>query len=67
MLASAETGDAATATSLLSWFAAHTKASHTIPEKVLADGSSGAVAPLAWSDALVLLTLQQLDLLGPTA
>jgi glucoamylase len=67
MLASAETGDAATATSLLSWFAAHTKASHTIPEKVLADGSSGAVAPLAWSDALVLLTLQQLDLLGPSA
>jgi glucoamylase len=68
MLASAETGDTQGATGLLTWFAQHSQRSDAIPEKVLADGSSkGSVAPLAWSDALVLLTLQQLDLLRPTA
>jgi glucoamylase len=64
LLASAGTGDSAGALAWLTWFAAHS-ASGTIPEKVDRSGRPGAVAPLAWSDALVLLALAQLDLIAP--
>lgn len=45
----------------LRWIADHRTDSGAIPEKVLADGSPAAVAPLAWSSALVVLTLVELD------
>jgi GH15 family glucan-1,4-alpha-glucosidase len=63
MLASAETGDTVDATSWLTWLSAHRTSSGSLPEKVRADGRAGSVAPLAWTDALVLLTLDRLDLL----
>lgn len=54
-------GDAAQADRWLSWVDDHRTASGAIPEKVLADGSPAAVAPLAWSAACVLLALDTLD------
>jgi glucoamylase len=66
MLAAAESGDAADATGWLRWFADHAQGG-SVPEKVDAHGKPGDVAPLAWSDALVLLTLDRLDLLSPAA
>lgn len=44
----------------LEWIDAHRTALGAIPEKVLADGSAAAIAPLAWSDAIVLLALAEL-------
>lgn len=57
----ATSGDRATAEHWLSWIDAHRTSSGAIPEKVLADGSPAAVAPLAWSAACVLLALDELD------
>ncbi|SEE92924.1 hypothetical protein [Ruania alba] len=54
-------GDEALATDYLTWVDGHRTASGAIPEKVGPDGSPAAVAPLAWSAALVLLTLTTLD------
>jgi len=45
----------------LRWLDAHRTAVGSIPEKVLADGSPAAVAPLAWSSAAVLIAADQLD------
>ena len=39
---------------------AHRTSAGALPEKVLADGSPAAVAPLAWTAATVLLTLDRL-------
>jgi GH15 family glucan-1,4-alpha-glucosidase len=64
LLASANTADRAGAEYWLGWFAQHSVVG-TIPEKVDRLGRPGAVAPLAWSDALVLLALDQLDLIAP--
>jgi glucoamylase len=61
MLSAAEAGDRVDATNWLTWLAAHSTASGSLPEKVRADGRAGAVAPLAWTDALVVLTLDRLD------
>ena len=57
----ATVGDRAQAEHWLAWIDAHRTASGAIPEKVLADGSPAAVAPLAWSAACTLLTLVELD------
>ena len=54
-------GDRAEAQRRLSWIDAHRTPSGAIPEKVLADGSPAAVAPLSWSAACVLLALEELD------
>ncbi|WP_298461731.1 glycoside hydrolase family 15 [uncultured Cellulomonas sp.] len=54
-------GDRSRAQGWLTWIDEHRTASGAIPEKVLADGSPAAVAPLAWSAACVLLTLDALD------
>jgi hypothetical protein len=67
MLASAESGDTATATNWLTWLSRHVTSSGSIPEKVRADGRPGSVAPLAWTDALVLITMDRLDLLQSAA
>ncbi len=56
-LSDAETGQHAAAATLLNWLAAHRTALGELPEQVNADGRPGSVAPLAWTDAAVLLTL----------
>jgi hypothetical protein len=45
----------------LAWTDAHRTASGAIPEKVLANGSPAAVAPLAWSAANVVLAVLALE------
>lgn len=61
-LAAAHTGDRAQALRWLDWLSEHRTREGSLPEKVLADGSPAAVAPLSWTAALVVLTL---DRLGP--
>jgi GH15 family glucan-1,4-alpha-glucosidase len=56
-LFNAETGRERMATQTLTWFAAHTTRLGTLPEKVDARGQAVSAAPLAWTDAAVLLTL----------
>lgn len=60
----AETGQPAAATSVLNWLAAHRTSLGELPEQVNQDGQPNSVAPLSWTDAIVLLTLeaQQHDL-----
>lgn len=57
----AEQGDAAAAARWLDVVDAHRTRSGSIPEKLLADGSPAAVAPLGWSAACVLLALDALE------
>jgi hypothetical protein len=45
------------ATQMLTWLAAHTTRLGALPEKVDARGRPVSAAPLAWTDAAVLLTL----------
>lgn len=61
---SPESDDRADAREWLRWVDDHRTASGAIPEKVLADGSPAAVAPLSWSAALVVLALVELDAAG---
>jgi hypothetical protein len=56
-LSDAETGHRQQASQLLTWFATHTTRLGTLPEKVDARGQPVSSAPLAWTDAAVLLTL----------
>ncbi|WP_264031636.1 glycoside hydrolase family 15 [Cellulosimicrobium sp. SH8] len=58
---SSDPEDRADAQEWLRWVDDHRTASGAIPEKVLADGSPAAVAPLSWSSALVVLALVELD------
>jgi GH15 family glucan-1,4-alpha-glucosidase len=60
-LTAAASGDRDRARTWLDWLAAHRTARGSLPEKVLWDGSASAVAPLAWTCALVLLALDELD------
>jgi glucoamylase len=60
-LADAAEGDRTAADAWLTWLSAHRSLTGSLPEQVLPDGSAGPVAPLAWTDALVVLTLDQLD------
>lgn len=60
-LAAAHLGKEDEARTWLSWIAAHRTASGAIPEKVLANGSPAAVAPLSWTNATVLLALLELE------
>lgn len=60
-LAAAENGFPAAARARLDWLDEHRTALGALPEKVLADGSPAAVAPLAWSAACVLLAVGALD------
>ena len=61
---SSDPEDRADAEDWLRWVDDHRTASGAIPEKVLADGSPAAVAPLSWSSALVVLALVELDTHG---
>jgi GH15 family glucan-1,4-alpha-glucosidase len=56
-LSDAETGHRQQASQLLTWFATHTTRLGTLPEKVDARGQPVSAAPLAWTDAAVLLTM----------
>lgn len=60
-LAGASTGETEAATSWLDWLDTHRTASGALPEKVLADGSPAAVAPLTWTSSIVVLTLVELE------
>jgi hypothetical protein len=53
----AATGQTATAQKLLSWLTTHRTPLGELPEQVAPNGKPVSVAPLAWTDALVLLTL----------
>lgn len=48
------------ARALLEWLQGHRTDAGSIPEKVLGDGRPAAVAPLAWTAAVVLLALRRL-------
>jgi glucoamylase len=56
-LFNAETGREQMATQMLTWLAAHATRLGALPEKVDAQGRPVSAAPLAWTDAAVLLTL----------
>jgi len=60
-LAAAGLGDRETARAHLAWLAEHRTSSGAMPEQVASDGTALSVAPLAWTEASVLLTLSQLD------
>ena len=45
----------------LSWLAGHRTALGELPEQVTPGGKPASVAPLAWTDAIVLLTLVAQD------
>jgi glucoamylase len=53
----AGTGQQTAADQLLSWLAAHRTALGELPEQISPNGKPISVAPLAWTDAVVLLTL----------
>jgi len=53
----AGTGNQAAALRLLTWLTQHRTSLGELPEQVTADGKPASVAPLAWTDAIVLLTL----------
>jgi GH15 family glucan-1,4-alpha-glucosidase len=50
-------GNDAAADTILSWLAAHRTSLGALPEQVNARGQPVSVAPLAWTDAVVLLAL----------
>lgn len=59
-LALARAGEADAATEILHWLAEHRTAAGSLPEKVLFDGRPAEAAPLAWTAANALLTLDVL-------
>lgn len=56
----AHLGERERALEILEWLAAHRTSAGAISEKILADGSPAAVAPLSWPAALALSTLEAL-------
>lgn len=69
-LTAAASGDRDQAVAWLDWLDEHRTDLGSLPEKVLWDGSPSAAAPLAWTCAVVLLALHELDVTpstGPAA
>ncbi|MEO7060329.1 MAG: glycoside hydrolase family 15 [Lapillicoccus sp.] len=60
-LAYAGSGRPDEARRMLDWLGRHRTAAGSLPEKVIHDGRPAAVAPLAWTASVVLLTLAQLQ------
>lgn len=60
-LAAAATGDREQAHHWLDWLSAHRTSIGALPEKVTADGEPSGPAPLAWTCALVVLTVATLE------
>ncbi|HET6968589.1 MAG TPA: hypothetical protein VFI44_09940 [Ornithinibacter sp.] len=56
----AATGHRSKSEILLTWLGAHRTAAGSFPEKVLHDGRPAAVAPLAWTAALVVIARHEL-------
>jgi len=56
-LQAASAGDRTKSGAILSWLAAHRTSLGALPEQVTAQGRPVSVAPLAWTDAVVLLAL----------
>jgi glucoamylase len=63
-LAFAANGESRRAMDLLTWLGNHRTGPGSLPEKVNPDGAPAAVAPLAWTCALVLLASAELDSAG---
>lgn len=66
-MVNAAIGDVAKAASFLGWIEQHRTSAGSIPEKVLHDGRPAAVAPLAWTAAMVVLAIAYIrapDVLG---
>ena len=63
----AATGRVGTATRWLRWLDRHRTAYGSLPEKVTRSGLAAGPAPLAWTTALVLLTLDELEAGGELA
>jgi GH15 family glucan-1,4-alpha-glucosidase len=59
-LSAASGGRPAEAVARLGWLAAHRTPLGALPEKVGPSGRQAGVAPLGWTDSLVLLTLSAL-------
>jgi GH15 family glucan-1,4-alpha-glucosidase len=57
----AASGHTARSRAWLGWLDAHRTAYGSLPEKVTASGRPAGPAPLLWTAALVLLTLDELD------
>jgi GH15 family glucan-1,4-alpha-glucosidase len=57
----AGTGQTAATQNVLSWLSAHRTTLGELPEQVAPSGKPVSVAPLAWTDAIVLLTLRAQD------
>lgn len=57
----AATGQRQAAAGILSWLAAHRTRLGELPEQVNSRGRAASVAPLAWTDAIVLLALAEQD------
>ncbi len=60
-LAAAASGETDLALGWVSWLDSHRTVLGSLPEKVTARGNPAAVAPLAWTAALVVLTLDELE------
>jgi glucoamylase len=60
-LTAAATGDRTSAERGLDWLNAHRTGVGALPERVDGEGRAAGPAPLAWTDALVLLTVAALD------
>lgn len=60
-LAAAHTGRTGEARRWLNWLHQHRTTHGAVPEKVLWNGDPAAVAPLAWTAALIVLTVDALD------
>jgi GH15 family glucan-1,4-alpha-glucosidase len=60
-LSAASNNDPALANTLLRWLAEHRTKAGSIPEKVLHNGRPAAVAPLAWTAAVIVLTALELS------
>lgn len=60
-LSAAASGETDLALGWLSWLDTHRTALGSLPEKVTARGNPASVAPLAWTAALVVLTLDELE------
>ncbi len=59
-LSAAASGQRTAAVRWLAWMAAHRTTAGEVPEQVDGRGLPVSVAPLAWTDAIVLLTLSAL-------
>jgi GH15 family glucan-1,4-alpha-glucosidase len=63
-LTAAATGDRAGAEQALNWLDRHRTGHGALPEKVLSNGDPAGPAPLAWTAALVVLTVDALERQG---